>query len=115
MQAQITRAQAAVVAQLAAAQRRFLIALAVVCAVVAVVAAGFHDPGQYRASGYPILTGIMVWHAAQLQSGWLRTAFSRVASYPVPAGMLRRPRTHLARFARVCATSPGLALGEDSR
>ena len=40
LQTQITSAQASVVGQLAAAQRGFLISLAVVCAVVAVVAAG---------------------------------------------------------------------------
>jgi signal transduction histidine kinase len=40
LQAQITTAQAGLVAKLATAQRRFLIALAVVCAVVALVAAG---------------------------------------------------------------------------
>jgi signal transduction histidine kinase len=40
LQAQITSAQASVVAEQPAAQRRFLTALAVVCAVVAVIAAG---------------------------------------------------------------------------
>jgi signal transduction histidine kinase len=40
LQAQIIRAQASVVAKQPAAQRRFLIALAVVCGVVAVIAAG---------------------------------------------------------------------------
>ena len=40
LQAQITNAQATVVTQLASAQRRFLTALAAVCAVVVVVAAG---------------------------------------------------------------------------